>query len=197
MAAYRLSGFRISVAVLVLGGMAIAAALYAGAYNVAADVPHTALVHSMLEYARERSIIAHSRGLAAPADIDDPKRVAAGAVLYKEMCSGCHLAPGMEATEISQGLYPKAPELSHGTGLRAEQAFWVIKHGVKMSGMPAWGPTHSDAMIWDLVAFLRALPSLSAADYQTATKDKEGHDHRMEQMRSPPDAHQGHSHQHD
>jgi mono/diheme cytochrome c family protein len=156
MAAYRLSGFRISVAVLVLGGVAVAAALYAGAYNVAA-----------------------------------------GAVLYKEMCSGCHLAPGMEATEISQGLYPEAPELSHGTDLRAEQAFWVIKHGVKMSGMAAWGRTHSDAMIWDLVAFLHALPSLSAADYQTATKDKAGHDHRMEQMHSPPDAHQGHSHQHE
>jgi len=52
------------------------------------------------------------------------------------MCSGCHLAPGMKRTEISRGLYPRAPELRHKTDLTPAEQFWIVKHGVKMTGMP-------------------------------------------------------------
>jgi mono/diheme cytochrome c family protein len=62
-----------------------------------------------------------------------------GAAEYDDMCSGCHLAPGQEKTEISKGLYPSPPELSRGNDLNPAEQFWVLKHGIKMTGMPAWG----------------------------------------------------------
>jgi hypothetical protein len=73
----------------------------------------------------------------------------------------------MAPTEISQGLYPRAPELSRGSSLSPAEQFWVVKHGIKMTGMPAWGATHADALLWDVVAFLRGLPSLSPAQYES------------------------------
>jgi len=134
--------------------------VYSGVYNVGADVPHTKLVYMLANAARERSVAAHAKGISLPADLGDTKRITAGAGLYNEMCSGCHLAPGMEKTEISQGLYPRAPELARGTDLTPGEEFWTIKHGIKMSGMAAWGKTHNDTLIWDMVAFLQKLPTL-------------------------------------
>lgn len=62
------------------------------------------------------------------------------------------------------------------------EAFWTIKHGVKMTAMPAWGRTHSDPLIWDLVAFLRRLPALSPAEYEALTKSAPGgHDALMKE----------------
>jgi len=96
------------------------------------------------------------------------------------MCSGCHLAPGLEKTEISQGLYPSAPELSRGNDLTPAEQFWVLKHGIKMTGMPAWGPTHDDDLLWDIVAFVQKLPTLSPEQYQTIVKSSgEGHSEMM------------------
>ena len=152
---------------------------------------------------RIRSVAVRAENVVRPADLGDPKRIAAGAGLYAEMCSGCHLAPGMEPSEISRGLYPRAPTLTKPTGLTPEQEFWVIKHGIKMSGMAAWGVTHNDTLIWNMVAFIDKLPSLSAADYQAATRNSgEAHDHMMHDMPSGPSGpsdhgdHKDHDHRH-
>lgn len=162
----------LAVLVLILGALMLG--LYNGVFNVAADAPHSRPVLELLQFVRERSIVARANGIQVPDDLLDAKRIAAGAVLYNEMCSGCHLAPGKEATQISKGLYPAPPSLSsrHGNHeMTAARQFWVIKHGIKMTGMPAWGVSHSDGMIWDMVAFLRRLPSLSAEDYRMMTKE--------------------------
>ncbi len=154
----------------VLIGVLAAGFVYFGLYDIGADKPHTIPVHWVIENLRDRSIAVRAHGIVAPSDLNDPKRIATGAGLYTEMCSGCHLAPGMEKTEISQGLYPPAPELSRGVNRSAAEQFWMIKHGVKLTAMPAWGRTHSDELMWDMVAFVRTLPTLSAAKYQAAIK---------------------------
>ena len=83
------------------------------------------------------------------------------------MCVDCHLAPGMDSSEIRQGLLPKPPKLQEVVDeWKPAELFWIIKNGVKMTGMPAWGPTHSDAKIWAIVAFLEKLPHMTAAQYQ-------------------------------
>jgi mono/diheme cytochrome c family protein len=138
-----------------------AVAIYAGLYNIPADVPHTQPVYWLLDTIRQRSVIARARDIAVPHDLDDASRISKGASEYAEMCSGCHLAPGMKRTEISQGLYPGAPELRHGSDLTPGEQFWIIKHGVKMTGMPAWGITHDDELLWDVVAFVRKLPEIT------------------------------------
>jgi mono/diheme cytochrome c family protein len=100
---------------------------------------------------------------------------------YREMCVGCHLAPGVDATEIREGLLPKPPRLQKAVEeWTPEELFWITKNGVKMTGMPAWGPTHSDAKIWAIVAFLEKLPHMTAAQYQEmnrAAGEGEGDEH--------------------
>ena len=86
--------------------------IYLGVYDVAADQPHTRPVFALLETLRDRSITVRARGIKPPPDLDAPERVRIGAGLYGEMCSGCHLGPGVEQSEMSQGLYPRAPELA-------------------------------------------------------------------------------------
>ena len=157
--------------------------LYAGVYNIGADEPHSKMVYSMLDKFRERAITHHARNIVVPADFNDPKRLATGAGLYTEMCTGCHLGPGVEKTEMSQGLYPPAPELARGINHSPAEMFWIIKHGVKLSAMPAWGKTHSDDLIWDMVAFAKALPNMSPEQYQTALAAAPAdHDEMMKKM---------------
>ena len=160
--------------------VAVAATIYLGAYDVAADVPHARPVVWLLELARDRSIAVRARRILVPTDLGDSARIAAGAGLYDDMCSGCHLAPGMERTEISRGLNPRAPELERRSGLTPAESFWIIKHGVKMTGMAAWGRTHSDTLIWDMVAFLQRLPALTPDQYRALVKSAPAdHDEMM------------------
>ena len=191
---------------LVLAGFA-GVFIYIGAYNIAADAPHWKWVYSTLDAVREQSIAARSRDIKAPADLNDPKRIAAGAGLYQEMCTGCHLGPGLERSEMSHGFYPPAPELARGIGHTPEQTFWIIKHGVKLSAMPAWGRTHDDQLIWDMVAFTRQLPKMSPEQYKAAVASApESHEEMMEGMSGKAEEHgsasrphthaPGHAHEH-
>ncbi|NQE64341.1 cytochrome c [Caulobacter sp. RHG1] len=180
--------------VLVLGAAALLAVLIAGVtiglgvYNIGADAPHTRPVYALLETLRNRSISVRATGIQPPDNLSDPKRIASGAGLYTQMCSGCHLGPGLEKTEMSWGLYPQAPELWRTAGRPPGEQFWVIKHGVKMTAMPAWGRTHSDALVWDMVAFVRQLPSMSPEQYLAATQNAPAdHDAVIKQGGDMPD----------
>ncbi len=183
--------------IALIGGALLAAigvaafGLYGGLYNVAADVPHTQPVFWLMTTLRERSIAVRAAGVVVPHDLADSNRIASGAGQYAEMCSSCHLAPGMKRTEISRGLYPRAPELRRGSRLTPAEEFWVVKHGLKMSGMPAWGVTHNDELLWDVVAFLRKLPDLTPDEYQTLVKSAPDHDEMMQDMEMKQMDHQG------
>ena len=172
---------RVAGALLVLIGAA-AVGIYSGLYNIAADVPHTQPLYWLLETIRERSVEARARDIVVPNDLKDANRISRGAGQYADMCSGCHLAPGMKRTEISQGLYPRAPELRRTTTLTPEEQFWVVKHGIKMTGMPAWGVTHDDDLLWDVVAFVRKLPELTKEQYETLVENAPKHEELMQKM---------------
>ena len=141
-----------------------AAFVYSGVYNVAADDPHWRPVFWLMQETRARSIAVRSADVTPP-PLDDPKLVLKGAGQYAAMCVSCHLAPGRTSSELRQGLYPLPPDLTVEK-VDPRRAFWVIKHGVKMSAMPAWGATHDDATIWSMVAFLQTLPKLSPEQYR-------------------------------
>jgi mono/diheme cytochrome c family protein len=174
-----------------------AVAIYAGLYNIAADVPHTQPVYWLLETLRERSVAARARDIVVPSNLDDANRISKGAGQYAEMCSGCHLAPGMKRTEISQGLYPRAPELRRGSDVTPAEQFWIVKHGVKMTGMPAWGITHDDELLWDVVAFLRKLPKLTPEQYETMVKNAPKHEDIMQEMEMGGDNKQNGKYEHE
>jgi mono/diheme cytochrome c family protein len=175
-------------ALLVL--LAAVVVIYAGLYNIAADVPHTPAVYWLLQTIRGRAVAMRSRDIIVPNDLGDANRISKGAGQYAEMCSGCHLAPGMKRTEISRGLYPRAPELRRKTDLTPAEQFWIVKHGVKLTGMPAWGVTHDDDLLWDVVAFVRKLPELTPEQYETLVKNAPKHEEIMQQMEM------GHDHEH-
>jgi mono/diheme cytochrome c family protein len=138
---------------------------------------------ALLQSLRGRSIAVRARDITPPADLGSPARISVGAGLYANMCSGCHLGPGVEPSEMSQGLYPQAPELAKTNDLSPQQQFWIIKHGVKLSAMPAWGKTHPDPLIWDMVAFIRKLPTLSPDAYRkTVASAPADHDEMMKDM---------------
>ena len=172
---------------LLAGFGAGALGIYWGLYNVAADEPHSQPVYSLLETVRDRSIAVRTSDIDVPPDLSELGRIASGAGQYVDMCSSCHLAPGMKRTEISRGLYPRAPELRRGSRATPAEDFWVVKHGIKATGMPAWGVTHSDKLLWDMVAFVRKLPELSADEYEAIDKSvPKSHDEIMEEMDGDP-----------
>ncbi|GAC1691250.1 MAG: hypothetical protein PVS2B1_13930 [Candidatus Dormibacteraceae bacterium] len=167
----------LTVVVASLAGLGF---IYSGTFDAAADQPHSGLVFFLAKTARERSIAVRASDIHVP-DLTDPKGITAGASEYAEMCTGCHLAPGMEDNEMRPGLYPYPPNLAArrsgaeedplAVNHSAARQFWIIKHGIKMSAMPAWGKTHDDATIWTMVAFLQKLPNLTAEQYAELTKE--------------------------
>jgi mono/diheme cytochrome c family protein len=155
----------ITVAV-VLGVLAIGtgAFVYSGIYNIGADDHHTQPVLSLLQTLRDRSIHMRSRDIPVP-NLENSQLILKGAGQYAAMCTGCHLSPAMKESEIRPGLYPQPPDLSR-VHVDPRVAFWVIKHGIKMSAMPAWGGSHDDPTIWSMVAFLQKLPGMTPKQYK-------------------------------
>ncbi|MCJ8169450.1 c-type cytochrome [Atopomonas sediminilitoris] len=169
------------VATLVVAGVAVSAAVlgvvYSGMINVGADDPHSDVVHRLLEVARERSVARRAADIVVP-PLDDAALVVQGAGNYQAMCIGCHLAPGLAQTELNQALYPAPPNLALATSRRdPAQSFWIIKHGIKASGMPAWGKSMADEYIWGMVALMQRLPTLTPAEYQALVAQSAGHQH--------------------
>lgn len=150
--------------------------IWSGAYDVAADEPHWALTEYAMETTRERSVASRASGIVVPA-LDDESLIRAGAGNYDAMCAGCHLKPGLGKTELSSGLYPPPPDLARKRIADPAAAFWVIKHGMKMSGMPAWGRSMDDRYIWGMVAFLRLLPDMPQDRYAELVEASAGHAH--------------------
>src|SRR3954469_15770028 len=115
------------MAVIMVGGIwiaLVAAAVYGGWFNVAADEPHSRLIYSIMETVRWRSITTRARPLHPPA-LDDPAVIAIGARHYAAMCSECHLAPDQKDSELRRGLYPRPPDLTQPIKATASEAFWV------------------------------------------------------------------------
>jgi mono/diheme cytochrome c family protein len=157
-----------AVAALAIGG---ALFIGSGVYNIGADDHHTKVVLALIQRLRDRSIAARANAIEAHY-VADPARIAAGAQRYATLCVGCHLAPGVTKSDIRPGLYPHPPNLAQEELPQAQRAFWIIKHGIKMSAMPAWGKTLDDAAIWDVVAFVRKMPAMTPETYQQLSQGR-------------------------
>jgi mono/diheme cytochrome c family protein len=167
-----------------------AIAVYSGIYNVAATQHHSNLTEWVLNKTLSRSVEYHSRGINAP-DHYDESNLKVGSVSYDEMCATCHGAPGVDPSVIGEGLYPEPPDLAKSVKqLTASQIFWITKSGLKMTGMPAFGPTHTDKELWEVVLFVQKLPDISPEDYadltETIARENRGHEHDH--------SHKGHKH---
>ena len=155
----------------VLAAIAGGAAIYLGVYDISATRQHTAPVYRVLDVALRRAVAVRAADIDAPA-LDDPGRVQRGLALYQQHCVQCHGAPGVAPEPFALGLNPAPAALAETPrNWPAPEMFWVIRHGIKMTGMPAWQYRLEDEQIWDVVAFMRTLPELSPADYRGQTRN--------------------------
>jgi mono/diheme cytochrome c family protein len=157
------TGFISALALLVIAGFAY---FYSGQFDVAASSPDSAFAQWVLDTTMTRSVVAKAVSVDQPPKFTD-EMVKDGFEHYDEMCTICHAGPGIKQSEISKGLNPPAPDLSDAVkDWTPRQLFWIVKQGVKMTGMPSFGATHTDEEVWSIVAFIEQLPGMSAEEYQ-------------------------------
>ena len=140
--------------------------IYLGIYNVSALESHTGLVEWILRTAKSSSVRRQAESVEVP-NLTEESRIRAGAGYYQASCATCHGAPGVAPAGLARGLNPPAPNLPGDLeGWPAAELFWMVKNGVRMSGMPAFARSYEEEQIWAIVAFLQRLPSLSPQQYQ-------------------------------
>lgn len=160
----------------ILVGIAAAAYFFGEFYSVAGTQAQSDIVAKALVFVRDASIDRHAVEMA-PSSLDDPTTVQAGARAFLARgCANCHGGPGVDWAKFSEGLHPDPPGLKDvAKELDARQIFWVIKNGIDMTGMPAFGPLGAaDSEIWSIAAFVKKLPSVSDADFKAWTAPAAG-----------------------
>ena len=163
--------FTIVATFLVLGVVSFIFIL-SGAYNISQLSHHNWLTMSIIKMTTHSSIDRRMKENVVPANLKDSTVLITGFKHYNEMCVSCHGAPGVKPNEMVEGLYPKPPEIyKHGEEDAAQEFFWIIKNGIKMTSMPAFAPTHDDEKIWAMTAFVtQKLAKMSPEEYQAWTK---------------------------
>jgi len=144
----------------VLGGLIV----YAGFFNISALAPDQAPLQWLLMTTRESSIRYHAKGIVAP-EPTGPAQVDNGFRLFQAECAMCHSVRGFGAGIMSVGLNPPAPPLAELIDMTDAETFWVVKNGIRFTGMPGWQATNTDAELWDIVAFLKGSETMKEADF--------------------------------
>jgi mono/diheme cytochrome c family protein len=162
-----------AAATLVLVGVAAAAAgavvLRAGWYDIGATAQHLQPVYSLLELGMRYSVRKHASEVRVP-PLGAPQQVLRGAQVFSAQCAQCHGGPGFAQAKIGQSMQPlPGPLIDASARWQPRELYWITKHGIKMSGMPAWQFHLSEADLWSVVAFMGVLPAMSARDYAQAT----------------------------
>jgi mono/diheme cytochrome c family protein len=157
-----------------------------GTFDVAATSPDSSFTQWLFHTTMRRSVAMRSSNVAAPPFTEE--RAKGGFKEFSEMCTGCHGAPGKPPHAVGKGLNPRPPDLAKAAPAWDDRnLFWIIKNGIKMTGMPAFGRTHDDQTIWNIVAFLKKLPGMTSEQYE-ALQGRAG---------GPEDQDHDHDHEHD
>ena len=163
----------------VLLAVGAAAVVASGTFDAAASRPPSALEKRVAGFALDRSVAHRAPAKKNPLG-SSPDAIRGGFEHYREMCVTCHGAPGVDASEAGQGLNPPAPDLTLAKVQERTdgQLFWILQNGIRMTGMPAFGPTHKDEQIWQIVSFLRHLPELTNDEEKALASAAEEEEHR-------------------
>jgi mono/diheme cytochrome c family protein len=167
--------------------------IYSGHYDVSATSAHGGFLNWLMSTTMHESVERRAKDIKVP-NLDDKTLQLAGINDFDSMCATCHGAPGKEPGAIGQGLNPPAPDLketaAHST---PAELFWVTKHGIKMTGMPAWSASHGDEALWPVVAFMVLLPKLNADTYQSMLAGAKGSGHHAEDEAEHSHSAEGHA----
>ena len=159
-----------TAALAILGVASAAGFIWAGLYNVGATRQHLQPVFSVLEVAMHRSVRLHARNIAPP-PLEDEAMIRRGATCFQDKCEQCHGAPGVAQGDIGKGMQPlPGPLVDAMQNFHPRELYWITRHGIRLSGMPAWEFRLTDDEIWDVVAFLQRLPTLTPQAYAEMTQ---------------------------
>lgn len=149
------------------GGLLFA---WSGIYNVAASEDHWPITRWFLAFGMRNSVALRSMGIVVP-PLDHPSLFHRGLGHYAGACAPCHGAPGEPQNPTALAMLPKPPYLPReGRDWPAAELFWIVKHGLKYTGMPAWIAQRRDDEVWAVVAFLQRLPQLSPEEYRRLSR---------------------------
>lgn len=157
-----------------LGAGALAAAIgltvyKAGWYNIGATATHLQPVYRFLELAMHNSVRHHAQDIVVP-KLGAHDQVLRGGALYSTHCAQCHGGPGVAPEPRGQAMQPvPGPLVAAVERWKPREMYWITRHGIKMSGMPAWEAHLDEADTWAVVAFLTVLPGLNVSQYQAMT----------------------------
>jgi cytochrome c553 len=145
---------------------AAAVVVVSGIVSIKASSGHWAITARFLDFAKVRSVAMHASGIEVP-PLDKPALALRGAAHYENGCAPCHGAPGMAIPLVMAAMTPVPPELSDRVARwTPAELFYIVKHGIKFTGMPAWPVQERDDEIWAMVAFLTRMPELDVAAYR-------------------------------
>ncbi|HVL69783.1 MAG TPA: c-type cytochrome [Vicinamibacterales bacterium] len=160
------------VAAAVLAVLGIFGALFvmiSGIVPIKASSGHWSITEAFLQFAKRRSVATHTVGMKVP-PLDEERLVLQGGGQYGFACEPCHGSPSIQQPRIAASMLPKPPDLRRSVlTYGPEELFYIVKHGIKLTGMPAWPAGHRDDEVWAMVAFLQRLPSLEAQAYEELT----------------------------
>ena len=158
--------FALFLLVLAVGGLLVAAS---GIVSIKASSGHWAITRWFLEFGSSRSVATHTIGLDAPSldSLRSPALVLKGAGHYEFGCRPCHGSPELPHPRVAQAMTPHPPYLPPEISKwEPGELFYIVKHGLKFTGMPAWPTQERDDEVWAMVGFLLRLPSLDAEGYR-------------------------------
>jgi cytochrome c553 len=157
-------GITSTAAVALLTGVLLLS--WSGLYNVAASRGHWPPIRWFLEFSMHSSVRTQAMRIEAPRTYDDDQAIL-GAGHFHAGCASCHGAPGWPIAEAARRMLPPPPDLATKVPLwRDRELFWIVKNGIKYTGMPAWVAQTRDDEVWAIVAFLKRYPSLDAQNYR-------------------------------
>lgn len=155
---------------LLFGLSAALVFIYSGIYNVAATKQHTAPVYWAIHTAMIHSV--RRRADEVPPMPPPTLLFEQGSRLYQSHCAQCHGGPGVAPEPFAMGMTPVPLSLVQTAREWAvSEIYWAVKHGIKMTGMPAWEFRFNPTELWSVVAFVTCLPALSPKNYQAIMID--------------------------
>ena len=159
----------ITFAVLIAG---VFTYIKSGSYDISQLNKHDGLTKWMIRQTTKKSIKKRMFDNSIPSNINDSALLITGFSHYNAICVQCHGAPGVKEWEMVEGLYPNPPKMyKHKGQENMQEFFWIIKNGIKMTSMPAYGPTYDDQSIWAMTAFVtEKLNKMSPEEYQDWSK---------------------------
>lgn len=156
----------VAAALAVLAAVGGLIVVVSGVVPMKASSGHWAITEAFLQFAKRRSIATHTLGIGVP-PLDDPALILKGAGHYDFGCRPCHGSPALEQPVVAEAMLPRPPDLRASVAKYDQAAlFYIVKHGLKFTGMPAWPALERDDEVWAMIAFLVRLPDLSRADYE-------------------------------